>query len=389
MHIIALTTRLDTSFGGKQRVMLDICRGMHQRGHSISLLYLQPGDLLADYQAFCTMTTQVNISAIEKNAIFSTAVSFIADLWKILQQLPSLRPKKQTIVYLDEHQCGFLGYMLARLQRTPSVFHIHQPCLDKLPTKYAFGLKRLGHWIAVSRYTQESWQPFALAEGNSSVVYNGVDPHWFTPDSEHTHWKQALGLSPTVKLLSYIGRINQQKGIETLLRAFALIKQQNHDARLALVGWRTGQVNTRKPPTYQQNLEALIDALGIREQVLLVNFLRDPRWLYYASDVTVLPSRYPEPFGRTLIESMACGIPAIGSRRGGIPEVLTGEFSNALFPAEDEQALAKTINHWIDWRDRDPGLSDRCRQHVLDHFTVERMVDGVEKVLVDCLEKLG
>jgi glycosyltransferase involved in cell wall biosynthesis len=78
---------------------------------------------------------------------------------------------------------------------------------------------------------------------------------------------------------------------------------------------------------------------------------------------------------------MACGTPVIASHIGGISEILTEEFQNLLFPPGNEQELFNTLNLIIDWRDKDPQLSQRCREHIISKFSLEKMIDGVEKVI--------
>jgi glycosyltransferase involved in cell wall biosynthesis len=79
---------------------------------------------------------------------------------------------------------------------------------------------------------------------------------------------------------------------------------------------------------------------------------------------------------------MACGTPVVASRTGGIPENLTGEFQSGLFEPGNEQALSDTLNQFMNWRDKDPHLGERCREHVLGKFTLDKMVDGIEKSLL-------
>jgi glycosyltransferase involved in cell wall biosynthesis len=388
MNVIAITTQPDSHHGGKPRVMLEICRGLHQRGHSIDMLYLWHGDLLPCYQEFCTSVMQVKTAAIEKSAPFSTAFSFSGELWQIIRRLRS-HPPEETILYADEHQLGLLAYTLARLRGIPAVFHIHQPVLAKLPTKYKFGIERLNHCIAVSEHVKATWQRTALTDIPITVVYNGVDADWFTP-ADVTLARQIFDLCPASRVISYIGRIWPDKGVETLLRAFAIVNREREEQiSLALGGWIKGSNLSQAKRTYQAFLETLAQELGIYDQIRYIEFMDDPRSLYQASDLTVLPSHYPEPFGRTLIESMACGVPALGSNTGGIPEVLGNEFAGMVFPRQDERALARTIQHWLGWREHDPDLGNRCRQYVLSNFSLEKTLDGVEKALADTLSEFS
>jgi len=79
---------------------------------------------------------------------------------------------------------------------------------------------------------------------------------------------------------------------------------------------------------YQNSLEQLSKNLGIQECVKFLGHVTNTTSVYQISEVSVLPV-WSEPFGRTIIESMACGTP-VASKTGGIPEILTGEFQNGL-----------------------------------------------------------
>jgi glycosyltransferase involved in cell wall biosynthesis len=83
---------------------------------------------------------------------------------------------------------------------------------------------------------------------------------------------------------------------------------------------------------------------------------------------------------------MACGTPVVASRIGGIPEILTGEFQSWLFEPEDEQGLSDTLNLIMNWRTKNTELGPRCREHVLHNFSLDRMIDGVEEVLLNCVK---
>jgi glycosyltransferase involved in cell wall biosynthesis len=86
---------------------------------------------------------------------------------------------------------------------------------------------------------------------------------------------------------------------------------------------------------------------------------------------------------------MACSTPVVASRTGGIPEILTGEFQNWLFEPGNEQDLLDKLTGIINWRETAPQLGERCREHVLDKFCPEKMVDSIEKVLLRVANSVG
>jgi glycosyltransferase involved in cell wall biosynthesis len=84
-----------------------------------------------------------------------------------------------------------------------------------------------------------------------------------------------------------------------------------------------------------------------------------------------------------VIEAMATGRPIVASRVGGIPEIMTGEAAQWLVEPGDAAALAAQLAALRHWRRDDPGLADRCVQHVRREFSLDRTADGVETVLQD------
>lgn len=134
---------------------------------------------------------------------------------------------------------------------------------------------------------------------------------------------------------------------------------------------------------YQRSLIQLAESEGVSDRVKFVGHLVDPVPLYQASDVNVLPSIWAEPCSLGLFESLACGVPKVASRIGGNPEILTGEFEDYLFAPGNEKEMAECLDRACQWRGKDPTLGARCRQHVLNYFSYEKMVDGIEKNLLD------
>jgi glycosyltransferase involved in cell wall biosynthesis len=236
------------------------------------------------------------------------------------------------------------------------------------------GLRQAHRLIAVSSYTRQEWLRARLTAAPIDVVHNGIDPSVFTPATEDKPALRAQFHLPTRGLLvSYVGRLDQVKGIETLIRSFAQFRTHHADAHLVIAG---------KPMVsqadYADTLQRLVQQETLAAAVTFLGHVDSPQQIYQASEINVVPSQWPEPFGRTLIEAMACGTPVIASQQGGIPEVLTGEFAAGLFPAGDVEALTSRLHTIAHQLDTNSDLSRRCRQHVLENFTIHHTVDGIE-----------
>ena len=392
MHLIVLEQEPSSLRGGQERVLFDFCWGLAQRGHSISLLYTKEGNLLEKYQEFCDRVEKVNRFIIYRpEHIFS----FLTDIRKVNRKIPTI---ENSIVLSNQYQDTLFGHALALSKNIPLVCYLHLPppptqlvkwqrnmslkdlrhfiALSNIGYQWSVGLKGVKHFIAVSNQTKSDWMTSGYKEDMIDVVYNGIDLKVYQPSSDFSLTRKEWNISEDIRVISYVGRLDKEKGLEILIKAFALLLKNGANTRLLIAG-----KSVLEGEEYKKSLEGLSTDLGIDKSVDFLGHVANTTSLYQASDVTVLPSLWSEPFPRSIIESMACGTPVVASRTGGIPESLTGEFQKGLFEPGNERDLSDTLNRIINWRDTDPQLGERYREHSLSKFSLDTMVDGIEKVL--------
>ncbi len=389
MHIIVLEPYPSSHRGGQEIALFDICRGLAERGYSITLLYCQADNLLQQYQEFCVHTIQVNKFFIYRpQDIFA----FFADVQKVISQLPTT---EDSLILSNQFKDTPFARSLAVAKNIPLVCYLHLPPPSNAALEWKWksleqvkfilavsinrfmwntGLKGVNHFIAVSQQTKLDWVQRGYPKEIIDVVYNGIDLEVYKKANVEVIRKKFAINSDTV--ISFVGRIDKEKGLETLIKALALLLKNGANTQLLIAG---KPINNGED--YQKSLEQLVIDLGIEERVNFIGHVTDTTSVYQVSDLTVLPSLWSEPFGRTIVESMACGTPVVASRIGGIPEILTGEFQNGLFVAGNEQDLSTKLEQMINWRERDPLLGTRCREHILAKFSLSKMIDGIEKVL--------
>jgi glycosyltransferase involved in cell wall biosynthesis len=169
------------------------------------------------------------------------------------------------------------------------------------------------------------------------VAYGAPDPIFAPQDRAVAQSRMRAVLGCDSPYVLYVGTLEPRKNIETLLRAFAAVKDC-HPHRLLFVGatgWNMG------------HLTGLIEELGLVDRVSLPGYLptrQDLVAAYSAADLFVLPSHY-EGFGLPLVEAMACGCPAIASNTSCLPEV--GGDAVCYFPAPDDTSLAQSMTNLL------------------------------------------
>jgi D-inositol-3-phosphate glycosyltransferase len=168
-----------------------------------------------------------------------------------------------------------------------------------------------------------------------------VDLGLFRPAPAATA-RRRLGLD-AARVLLFVGRLTPIKGLETLLRALATAKRNGlgrTDVRLVVVGgdkderWDADRARLRRLAA-QVGVGPWVEFRGPQPQDVLPDY-------YAAADVCLMPSLY-ESFGMVALEAMACGIPVIGSRVGGLAVTVQDGTTGLLVPEGDVEALAASI----------------------------------------------
>jgi D-inositol-3-phosphate glycosyltransferase len=180
-----------------------------------------------------------------------------------------------------------------------------------------------------------------------AVIPCGVDPQVFHPVRQ-ADAREKLGRDQCERLILFVGRIEQIKGIDVLLRALGLLLQRHPELRsdvcLLVVGGaldpgddapETEKILELRRLVHEHRMEANVSFVGSRGQEELA--------LYYAAaDLCAVPS-LTESFGLVALEAMACGTPVVGTKVGGLQTVIAHGESGLLVPAGDDEALAEAM----------------------------------------------
>ncbi len=179
------------------------------------------------------------------------------------------------------------------------------------------------------------------------IIPCGVDPSVFRP-MRQADAREALGRDQCERIILFVGRIEQIKGIDVLLKAIGILFRSYPELRgeicLLVVGGaldaedaeaETDKIVELRRLVHEHRLEDTVDFVGSQDQPRLALF-------YNAADLCAVPS-LTESFGLVALESMACGTPVVGTRVGGLQTVIENDVSGLLVPAGDDAALAEAM----------------------------------------------
>ncbi|MBW4050714.1 MAG: glycosyltransferase family 4 protein [Proteobacteria bacterium] len=286
------------------------------------------------------------------------------------------------IVHLQNHS-HFLPLIRSAVPRAQLIMQVHDELHSLLPAEPVRArLRDIAAVVTPSEFvTRRLEARMSYMTGRIHTVGNGVDSAAFRPgrrDGEAEHG--------ALRIL-YVGRVSPEKGVHKLAEACRLLLCSNERFELEIAGpvgllplsqvrllandphvaalgrfygnglWGALESQLlRARSGYRRSIEALLPG-GSQVRVRFLGQLsRDALvGVYHRADVLVVPSLCEEPFGLPIAEGMACGLPCVGSKAGGIPELIEHEATGLLVERGDAAGLANALQRLA----RDPALRDR------------------------------
>jgi teichuronic acid biosynthesis glycosyltransferase TuaC len=258
------------------------------------------------------------------------------------------RERFDAIVGFFAYPFGFANACLGRMFNIPVFVSCRGSDINYLTRQrlrrraIAWSLRNSTGVFCVSEDLRGKVIALGVAADKVTVIPNGIEPERFRR-TDKARAREDLGLDAKARLLICVSRLDPEKGIDVLIDAFSYIKEK--DVQLIIAGWGTEE----------ENLKSQVERLGLRDRIHFAGNIPHhelPRWLN-AGDLFVISSRN-EGYPNALVEAMACGLPIVASRVGGVPEIVTSPDIGLLTEAENPQATANAITRALsmEW-DRD------------------------------------
>ena len=205
-----------------------------------------------------------------------------------------------------------------------------------------------------------------VRSAKNHLIPNGVDARYFAPA------KNAVAKQDPIVL--FVGRLNKQKNIETLLQAMARIETP---VRLRIIG--DGPLRHELEQTARQ-MRLMAEFTGMLNH-------RELPAQYKEASIFVLPSEF-EGHPKSLIEAMACALPCVTSDAMGSNSLISHGENGLLFPVKDAEALSRCISGLLTSPERAARLGSFARQHVESEFGIESLIAS-EVALLQSVAKAG
>ncbi|MCA9584037.1 MAG: glycosyltransferase family 4 protein [Myxococcales bacterium] len=280
------------------------------------------------------------------------------------------------LVYCNGTNADYAGGAIAKLSGAPALWHVRYTSLPKAVRGVhdrlaaSDGVKRI---VCVS---EASAKLFPHCREKVTVIHNALDVGEFDVDRVEPCLKRELGLPADAVVFGSQGRVLPRKGYVEMVRAAdKALRQMTDDERRRCHFAVLGDTPEDIRPDHVAECRALVRELGLEKSITFLGFKVDVKPYVADFDVAVVPSVYPDPLPRAVIEGMALGKPVVAFDVGGVAEMLADGETGALVRGAppDVDGLATQMLRYL----RDPEL--RKRQGAAGRVRVERDFDGAQQ----------
>jgi glycosyltransferase involved in cell wall biosynthesis len=226
--------------------------------------------------------------------------------------------------------------------------------------------------VSVSNALKTEAEKIVKHRNRISVVYNGCDVDTFVySDVDRISIRRKIGISTNDKVIIFVGRILRSKGVYELINAFKALTDSYADLHLILIG------NGPESAT----INAMAFSNGLRNKVHMTGSMPHSEishWLS-AADIFVLPS-HNEGLPNVVLEAMACSLPVIATRVGGIPEAIEDGQSGVLIREKDPDSLIQAIHHLLSDEDLARKMGINGRRAVEQKFSWQKNAEEMLRI---------
>jgi glycosyltransferase involved in cell wall biosynthesis len=353
----------DMPVGGAETLLTELIRRMDRERFLPELCCLKRFDRLGE-----EMTREV--------PAFTGLISWKYDvtvLWRLVRLLR--RRRIDAVVTVGAGDKMFWGRLAARLAGVPVICSaLHS---TGFPERVEFSNRLLAPltdaFIAVAepqgRYLAEHE---GCPAGKIRVIPNGIDIERFCPGEPNRRLQDELNLDPHTPVAGIVAALRPEKNHAMFIEVASIVRQKLPTAQFLIVG----------DGPERANLESLVRSLGVADNVRFLGTRSDIPEVLSLMDVVLLTSQ-TEASPICLLEAMSSGKPVVATQVGSVGETVLPGLSGYLVSPNGTQSMADRVTELLGDRKRAAEMGEVGRDHVVAHWSVNRMVQGYENLIAE------
>jgi len=211
------------------------------------------------------------------------------------------------------------------------------------------------------------------------VMPGGVDTRTFRPVDSTGDIKNEFGIPSDSPLVGVVGRLDHVKGHEHFLKAAAQLARRIPSARFAIIGKEVNITVAR--------LKKLAERLNISDRLVFVSSEIEINRLVAALDVGVVSSTGSEALSRVALEYMACGVPVVATRVGGLPETVEEDVTGLIVPPADAGAMAEAVYRVLADASTARKMGEEGRRRAVKLYSRAALAESADKFFMEIINR--
>lgn len=284
--------------------------------------------------------------------------------------------RKYDVVFCNGTTANFFGGVIARLTGVPAVWHVFYPNVARALVPLHARLAASEGVAAILCVSKPTMEQFAHCAKKVMHMHDAIDTSEYAPGIAAGVLRKELDLPSSSIVFGSQGRILRRKGFIELVRAAASMR----DDRCHFVV--LGDTPEDMPVNHLDECRELVRELGLERTVHFLGYRPDVRPYVEDFDVAVVPSVYPDPLPRSVMECMALEKPVVAFDVGGIGEMVEDGVTGALVPPGNIDALAAACATYARDELRRMRHGHAARERILRDYDAQAHAREVEEILV-------
>ena len=359
MKTVLFVSNFGTFFGGGEVSFFELIRGLDSSQFAPVVVCPEKGEFYSRVESLGIPVQVVEMPSLKGPGIFSLPSS-------VRKLLALIKKQDVEIIHANSSRCMIYAGLVGHLARLPVIWHVR--IMDKDPILDPFLAMLATKIIVNSRAVSERFRLPSFSR-KVSVVHNGVNLRKFTSNLKGDRIRQEFSIRGEEKVVTIVGRMDEWKGHRFFLEAAQKVLTQLHAIRFLVVG----------DGALRNELEAFSKDLGVEDNVIFCGYRDDIPEILAGSNILVSAS-LAEHFGRVIIEAMAMAKPVVGTRAGGVPEIVIDGQTGILIEPTSSEEMAQAILSLLADPEYARAMGVAGLERVRDCFSLEKHTRQIEEI---------
>jgi len=280
----------------------------------------------------------------------------------------AMRRKKCNLVHYHDAHSAAIGAAAAKLAKVPVRVlsrRVDFPLKKNLLSRLKYG-RDLDAIISISEGVKKVLEESGIDPKIIKVIPSGIDFTPFREAKNSDYLRRELYFAPDDFLVGIVAHLADHKGHKYLIQAAEILKKESPKIKIIIVG---------EGPLHME-LKEQVEQIHVEDMVFFLGFREDIPQILASLDVFVLSS-YLEGMGTSILDAMACRLPVVATKVGGIPEVVIEGETGLLVPPKRPPSLAKAILTLYNNKEQAEKMGKKGYQLVHEKFSAESMADRI------------